>query len=595
MLATLALSAAALTFTLQPPSQTPFQPGAYEETVAALLGHRSFTIQEVQLAPVPDGVSMHIQLGECGAWVELRWCALRTPLFRVLVADGLSNVREVTPPPPSAVRGIVNDPRGGEAVGSLTDAGFAGVVELDGRWNIVPLSRIIPDAPPGMHVVYAMGSESSGDWTCGTVGERVAPRASDGAQQDRSLGARVCEIACDADYEFYTANGSSITNVIADIEGVLNATNVIYEQDAQLTFELGTVIVRVSEPDPYTSTTPSTLLTEFGTEWVNNQQSVARDVAQLFTGKDLAGSTIGISRVAGVCITSSATLGGYSLVQSRFSAEFDRRAALTAHELGHTFSLTGHCDGDWDCRVMCAAMGSCNGYRSFDAISLSAFRWYIPTCACLSPGESDPTTTAFPFVDQFAGSTLSSSRWMAVDGATIGYASMNPPSPPSVAWILAHNTMRTRPMPISVPSRLTVWTETRGTENGDKLLIEYFRTSDGRWVTLAELRADGVSQTAFVKREYDLPIDSIGSYFAVRFTGWAVGADSTDNWYLDDLSIAPIPCPGDINADGFVNGDDYDFFAGFFEAGDLRADFNADGFVNGDDYDAFAEHFEAGC
>ena len=54
-------------------------------------------------------------------------------------------------------------------------------------------------------------------------------------------------------------------------------------------------------------------------------------------------------------------------------------------------------------------------------------------------------------------------------------------------------------------------------------------------------------------------------------------------------------CPADINADGFVNGDDYDAFAEAFDGADSAADFNDDGFVNGDDYDAFAEHFELGC
>jgi len=32
-----------------------------------------------------------------------------------------------------------------------------------------------------------------------------------------------------------------------------------------------------------------------------------------------------------------------------------------------------------------------------------------------------------------------------------------------------------------------------------------------------------------------------------------------------------------------------------FEAGDDQADFNADGFVNGDDFDAFVLAFEKGC
>ncbi|NUQ52057.1 MAG: hypothetical protein HUU19_05090 [Phycisphaerales bacterium] len=66
---------------------------------------------------------------------------------------------------------------------------------------------------------------------------------------------------------------------------------------------------------------------------------------------------------------------------------------------------------------------------------------------------------------------------------------------------------------------------------------------------------------------------------------------------FDDLRFddPQPPCPADFNADGFVNGDDYDLFASYFEIGDIRADFNADGFVNGDDYDSFASAFEAGC
>ncbi|MBL8760469.1 MAG: hypothetical protein JNL50_04135 [Phycisphaerae bacterium] len=50
----------------------------------------------------------------------------------------------------------------------------------------------------------------------------------------------------------------------------------------------------------------------------------------------------------------------------------------------------------------------------------------------------------------------------------------------------------------------------------------------------------------------------------------------------------------DFNNDGFVNGDDYDLFASFFDAANPLADFNGDCFVNGDDYDAFAEAFDQG-
>ena len=54
-------------------------------------------------------------------------------------------------------------------------------------------------------------------------------------------------------------------------------------------------------------------------------------------------------------------------------------------------------------------------------------------------------------------------------------------------------------------------------------------------------------------------------------------------------------CVGDYNHDGYVNGNDYDAFAEFFEVGDHRADINHDGYVNGNDYDDFASAFENGC
>lgn len=55
------------------------------------------------------------------------------------------------------------------------------------------------------------------------------------------------------------------------------------------------------------------------------------------------------------------------------------------------------------------------------------------------------------------------------------------------------------------------------------------------------------------------------------------------------------PCAADFNADGFVNGNDYDEFASAFDVANQIADINGDGFVNGNDYDEFASAFDAGC
>ncbi len=59
-------------------------------------------------------------------------------------------------------------------------------------------------------------------------------------------------------------------------------------------------------------------------------------------------------------------------------------------------------------------------------------------------------------------------------------------------------------------------------------------------------------------------------------------------------TLAPA-CLADLDADGFLTGDDAILFATWFEAGDLRADLDGDGFLSGDDFQLFVTHFESGC
>lgn len=59
--------------------------------------------------------------------------------------------------------------------------------------------------------------------------------------------------------------------------------------------------------------------------------------------------------------------------------------------------------------------------------------------------------------------------------------------------------------------------------------------------------------------------------------------------------VVNFACLADVNEDGFVNGDDFDQFAEWFDVADTHGDYNGDGFVNGDDFDQFASEFEAGC
>ncbi len=67
--------------------------------------------------------------------------------------------------------------------------------------------------------------------------------------------------------------------------------------------------------------------------------------------------------------------------------------------------------------------------------------------------------------------------------------------------------------------------------------------------------------------------------------------------YAYGWSVLPTnasPQTADVNHDGFVTGEDADWFRIRFESGDATADFNGDGFVTGEDFDEFMGAFQAG-
>lgn len=132
----------------------------------------------------------------------------------------------------------------------------------------------------------------------------------------------------------------------------------------------------------------------------------------------------------------------------------------------------------------------------------------------------------------------------------------------------------------------------------------YSTVSNGSYNDKAEWKSlvdpDGVylTQTPFADPGGDsgLALDPVGPLAGVRkrlSIATMMGINGVV--YSGSYGAYQEACAADLNNDGFVNGDDYDFFAGAFEEGLLGADFNHDGFVNGDDYDAFASVFEAGC
>ena len=286
--------------------------------------------------------AVELELDGAPEIMELRPHSIRSGSFRLLEHGADGEYRELDPGPVRTLRGeLVGDPGSWVAASLLDDGLWARIQTSAGEdlW-IEPLVGRVRGAGFGTHVLYrGVDSQCGGGW-CGTVdfpGDESLP---DDELELAGKSLWVTEIGVDCDYPFHNTWGGT-SGASARVATVLNTMNAEYEDEVNITHLITTVIVRSSSAsDPYEGTSPDGLLLQFKSEWATNQTGVQRDVAQLFTGRNLDGSVIGIAYPGGIC-----TNFGYNLVQNY--GNLGCATDLSAHELGHTWNAT-HC--------------SCNGY-----------------------------------------------------------------------------------------------------------------------------------------------------------------------------------------------------------------------------------------
>lgn len=369
--------------------------------IRAELGLTGFQLTEIEehtaladLLQVPVTIDGRVEL------MVLERRSIRAPGFKILVDKGAGELEEAPLPPVKTYVGSLDGVEGSIVSASLHD-GVTAQIRIDGPFpkdfNVQPLSSIFAGAPESAHVVFTAAQVVEDGRLCGgaLLHGQMGPQLKLADPQDSPDGtSRVrknCQIAFDADFEFYQKNGSSVPNTTADIEGVMNGVRTTYERDCDVTFTITTVIVRSTSSDPYTSTNPETLLNQFRNHWQASQGAVVRDIAHLMTGKNVDGGTIGIAWLSAVC-----TSNGYGLSESRFTTNTNSRLALTAHEIGHNFSA-GHCDGNGDCHIMCSGLGGCNGLGTppfFGNAEKTTINNYAQSRPCLNTvGNTPPTVT----------------------------------------------------------------------------------------------------------------------------------------------------------------------------------------------------------
>ncbi|MBW8040497.1 MAG: hypothetical protein FVQ85_10895 [Planctomycetes bacterium] len=369
------------------------------ELIGQELQIKDFSLRALTLpGSLPDHFVVLIEYEGVLQILRLQRYSLRAPDYRVRIQQADGKIMGIAPPVPRTYRGFIEGKPDSEVAASLLPAGLtASIVRGDKSiWHIQPLPEWNIGGSDQMHVIYRQEDVIAGDWMCGSD-TLVHPNdlyglAADEMSTDNIVTQanciKVCEIAFDADVEFYQKNSSSVPDTIADIESIVNAMDLIYAEETLITYTITDTLVRTAEADPYSATGSGDLLDEFRSEWNSNQTNIQRDIAHLMTGKNLDGNIIGVAWLSVICGSSY----GYGLSESRYTSNFSNRVALTAHEVGHNWSA-GHCNGDSDCSIMCSGLGGCSGNVSgFGSRAISKIISHRDSRTCLTsgPGYGSP-------------------------------------------------------------------------------------------------------------------------------------------------------------------------------------------------------------
>ncbi|USN98107.1 MAG: hypothetical protein H6810_07910 [Phycisphaeraceae bacterium] len=388
-----------------------------EISQAIELGVRHASLQQLDVARDIEGHALvAVQLDDRAVVLDLEPYSVRSPNFKLVLDLGDGVMEEVPAPAPKTLRGRVVGEAGSLAAGTLDDDGLTLMISSGGEmWSVQP----VEGEGPGVHAVYSGSDVLEHGGVCGVPSGKaapVAPTAPAPASDSSTRGTsdlRIAEIAIDADWELFNGYfGQNQNSLLNDVDSILAGVNVIYERDEILTHQLTQVVIRTSSAaNPYTTNDPGTLLDQVAAEWNSHQQSVQRDVAHMWTGRNMSGSVIGIAFLGTIC-----TSNGYGADQIRFTSNYNSRVALFSHELGHNWNAT-HCDGTSSCHIMCSGLGGCNGLGNpvqFGPQAKGQIASFIPSRSCV-----DNIGVGLPVYEYFDSGSIDPAAWASSTGFDI--------------------------------------------------------------------------------------------------------------------------------------------------------------------------------
>ena len=313
--------------------------------------------------------------------VDLWRSPIRASSFRVREMGVDGSLYEVPCTPPATYHGAVRGDTSRGAALAFVEGRLEGFVQgHDG--DEIWIERRQADGPvpsEDLHWIHEGVTGGFGLESCRALQPEAEVERVSGPVQELGAGClHIAELAFDTDHEYYSLHGSTAA-CAQHIEAVLNAVNFGYARDVLIRHEITEIIVRSSEPDPYSTSGTDGLLDDFVNHWRSQQSGVTRDIAHLMTARPLSSNVIGLAYVGVVC---SQDWGyGWTWGQNGLSSE----TSILGHELGHNWSAP-HCLDTDSCVWMCG------GCHEFGPITGRQIRDYAAGRACLGtgPGSTAP-------------------------------------------------------------------------------------------------------------------------------------------------------------------------------------------------------------
>lgn len=297
------------------------------------------------------------------------------------------------------------------------------IIGGDENYFVEPLRKFEPSAKQSDYILYKGSDVVKGgaDECSATLAERInngaaildAHPASDGGVAVNEATAtgqqtyKEVEIATEADNEYVVAlGGAAAAN--GEIISILNQIEGIYKNELGLSFKIVYQGTWTDANDPYTQADSSKLLYEFRNYWISNRTNIARDIAHLWTGKDVYSTDMQGNQnfnnvgLAFNNVTCRVPEYAYGLSERRLDA--GSKVRVTAHEIGHNFGAT-HSEGVAGCdNTIMAASGGPATQSTFCQNSRDEIKTYLSAnSSCLTAvtiGTTNPIDDAATFVRQ---------------------------------------------------------------------------------------------------------------------------------------------------------------------------------------------------